>query len=566
MNKVWISSMTFNDGNIISFNKNDIIVIVGPNNAGKSVTLKEAIVLLRTNTANSKILSSITVEIEGTAEQLVETLTNNSQKYFQREDGNQVHYRGLGYDLSEYQAKNNWTAAANGLGGKLCDYFAISLSTEQRLVASNPPINYNITQEAPKHPIHILQRDDQIEKLFDNAFHLAFGKNLIVHRNAGSKVPLYVGDKPELQAGEDRMSIRYIRELEKLDLLDEQGDGLRSFVGVLLNAIVGNQTMLFIDEPEAFLHPPQARLLASMLAKKIPVEKQLFLATHSADFIKGLLDANVPNMKIIRIQREKNTNHVTTLDQTQIQNIWKDSLLRHSNILSGLFHSEVIICESDSDCRFFSAILDSLEQDSERKRSDALFIHVGGKHRIPVALRALKELNVPVKVVSDFDLLNNISPLKDIFELLEGEWETIETFWNTVKSGIEHKRPEFLTTELKVEIDSIIESNTDRIFQKSNIKEIQKALKKSSPWTEAKELGKTYIPSGNASELFERMQLILKSKGLYILEGGEIEGFVKSVGGHGPKWVNGVLEKNLKSDPELEPARQFLKNLLDIQN
>ncbi|MCR6639719.1 MAG: hypothetical protein NVV82_12240 [Sporocytophaga sp.] len=43
-----------------------------------------------------------------------------------------------------------------------------------------------------------------------------------------------------------------------------------------------------------------------------------------------------------------------------------------------------------------------------------------------------------------------------------------------------------------------------------------------------------------------------------ILEVGELESFVKSVGNHGPKWVNEVLAKDLTSDPELQQARDFV--------
>jgi predicted ATPase len=148
------------------------------------------------------------------------------------------------------------------------------------------------------------------------------------------------------------------------NLLHEQGDGMRSFVGVLLNVFVLNYSMLFIDEPEAFLHPPQARLLGKMLAKDLPKDRQLFLATHSESFLKGLLDANVLNLKIVRIQREGTINKVSVLNSSEINKIWEDSLLRHSNILDGLFHSKVVICESDSDSRFFSAVISALYDNS----------------------------------------------------------------------------------------------------------------------------------------------------------------------------------------------------------
>lgn len=50
--------------------------------------------------------------------------------------------------------------------------------------------------------------------------------------------------------------------------------------------------------------------------------------------------------------------------------------------------------------------------------------------------------------------------------------------------------------------------------------------------------------------------------GLFVVPVGELEGFARSVGGHGPKWVNSVLEKNLATDNELEDARAFLRKVL----
>ena len=437
------------------------------------------------------------------------------------------------------------------------------LTTEQRLLAANPPTSIKITSEAPTHPIHFLQKEDQLEEKFSGYFKQAFNSDLIIHRNAGNEVPLYVGTKPIPDEGEDRVSENYLRELEKLDLLHEQGDGMRSFVGVMLDTFISLHSILFIDEPEAFLHPPQARLLGKMFAKDLPNEKQLFLSTHSEDFIKGLLDSDISKLKIIRLQRDGSINKASVLNKDDINQIWSDSILRHSNILSGLFHSKVIICESDSDCRFFSALLSAQDDDSTVRKPDVMFVHCGGKHRIPIVIRALKKLNVPVSVVSDFDVLNNINPINTIVEDLGGNWSLLENDWKLVKTEIERKRPEFLTDELKKELALILDSVTERIFPDRKISEIKRALKKASAWNEAKELGKAYIPNGNASQAFDRIQQKFKELGFYILEVGELECFAKSIGGHGPKWVNEVLSKDLKTDPELETARNFIEELIN---
>lgn len=559
MTRVWINDITFSDGTIIPITKDEIVVFVGPNNAGKSASLKEAAKLLQTKNNNTKVVKNLTIQKEGTDLELISFIETFSQKEF---SSNPLPtYKGYKFNVYEQNAKSYWSNYQNGLS-ELVSVFVNTLTTEERLKAANPPKNIKLTSQAPQHPIHFLQKNDNLERQFSEYFRQAFGTDLIVHRNAGDEVPLYVGTKPTLNAGEDRVSQSYLSELEKLDLLHQQGDGMRSFVGVLLNVFISNHSILFIDEPEAFLHPPQARLLGKMLAKDFPSKRQLFLATHSENFLKGLLDANVANLKIIRIQRENAVNKVSVLNSSDINSIWNDSLLRHSNVLDGLFHSKVVICESDSDSRFFSAILSSQFDNTNSIAPDVLFINCGGKHRIPTAIKALKKLNVPIKVVADFDVLNDANPLKEIFEDLGGAWLDVEADWKLVKREIEQKRPEFLTEDVKKEIEEILTSTTERIFPKPKISQIQKALKKASAWTEAKEVGKAFIPSGDATQAFERIQLKFVEKGLLIPEVGELESFVKSIGNHGPKWVSEVLTKDLKNDKELGPARQFVTQII----
>ena len=559
MIKVWLSEIEFSDNSKVLINENDIVVIVGPNNAGKSATLKEAAKMLRQKNEKGKVVFDVTINKSGNKEELVEYVNEFSTKAFQ--GGAEPQLLGYKFNINQANLKNYWQNTDKGIS-ELSNIFANTLSTEKRLSAANPPQSIKLTTNAAQHPIHFLQKNDTLELQFSEYFKQAFGTDLIVHRNAGNEVPLYIGKKPKPKVGEDRVSEGYLRELEKLDLLHLQGDGMRSFVGVLLNAFISNHSILFIDEPEAFLHPPQARLLGKMLAKDLPSERQLFLATHSEDFLKGLLDSNAQNLKIIRIQRKNSINEVSVLNNSDINEIWSDSLLRHSNILSGLFHSKVVICESDSDCRFFSAILSSLYDDLGTIAPDILFIHCGGKHRVPTVIKALKKLNVPMSIVTDFDVLNNINPIKTIYENLGGNWNDVEKDWNLVKTEIERKRPEFLTEDLKDEIKGVFDSTSDRIFPKEKISEINRALKKASPWTEAKQVGKAYIPSGNATQAFERIQIKFKEKGFYILEVGELECFDKSIGNHGPKWVNEVLSKNLKTDLELESARQFVQEII----
>jgi hypothetical protein len=52
--------------------------------------------------------------------------------------------------------------------------------------------------------------------------------------------------------------------------------------------------------------------------------------------------------------------------------------------------------------------------------------------------------------------------------------------------------------------------------------------------------------------------------GLFVVECGEIERFLPTVSGHGPRWVAEALRRDLANDPELEAARGFVQSLVGI--
>ncbi len=71
MTRVWLSEIHFSDNTKIGLNENDIVVLVGPNNSGKSATLKEAATLLRAKNSNGKVLKDIKIEKIGDEEELI---------------------------------------------------------------------------------------------------------------------------------------------------------------------------------------------------------------------------------------------------------------------------------------------------------------------------------------------------------------------------------------------------------------------------------------------------------------------------------------------------------------
>lgn len=550
--EVYIKSITFNDSSVFDFDKKDIIVFTGANNAGKSQILREIIQNFESPSSPTKVITTnIDAEYNGTISEL-----RSEARYM----NGQYCIGGISIHSLDYM-EQLWNS--HNLSS-ISRYFINHLTTEQRLHSATSPSSYNPLEQNPSHPIQTLYADDEKESELSSYFHKAFNSHIIVNRGAGSVIPLHVGEKPTMQIGEDRVSRSYLERLGSLPQLQTQGDGMRSFTGILLDVFTSKHTITLIDEPEAFLHPPQARLLGKMLAKNKPNDRQLFISTHSEDFLKGLLDADSDNVKIIRINREGNTNNMNLLDNNNIKHLWKDSILRYSNILSGLFHQKVVVCESDTDCRFYQAMMDSLYDGEAEISPDVLFTHCGGKDRLKVVIKALKALNVKTIAIADIDVLNEKTKFKEITDSLGIDWSALETNWKIIDEYVKTQRPQLDTDDVKIEINKILDSVSINPFPKSDVEKIKKILKSSTAWSKIKEVGKSFF-NGGPYIAYSEINSICSSKGLYIVPVGELEYFYKPKSNmHGTQWVNEVLENiDLKIDLELQDAREFIKRIIE---
>ncbi|MGI8546411.1 MAG: ATP-dependent nuclease [Gemmatimonadaceae bacterium] len=550
--------MGFSDGTRISLGRDDVVVIVGPNNSGKSATLRAIRNFYRSGKLDPPVVTSLTGNASGRSDEVIERLDRVARRI---DHAGTIMYKLFDDVVGEAEIRSVWEKQKMVLG-PTSQLFCRLLNAETRLEAANPVENFDVANDLPRLPLHFLLRDDRLEPVISAAFREAFGSDLILYRGGGKQLSLYMGDRPCVTEQDDRSSYEYNRALMQLPQLHEQGDGMRSFTGILLYTESGAHSLVLIDEPEAFLHPPQARLLGRMLGANQRA-RQLFLATHSGDFLRGVLDSENPHIRVVRVDRVGGVNKTRELGEHAIREYWNDPLLRHSNILDGLFHEQVVICEADADNRFFAAILDALYESKivGPKRPDIMFAHCGGKDRLHVAVQALTQLGVRTAVIADFDILNDKNTLTRVITPLGLDWKEIERDWNIVHSAIQSKRPELNADDVKREIASALAAVEGDEFPEHARRQIQRAMRQASPWAIAKAIGKASLPSGDASSAYERLDATLRSSGLFVVGVGELESFAKTVPHHGPAWVNDVLTRDLAHDPELRAAREFVQEV-----
>ena len=550
----YITNIKFNNGEDVNLNKNDIIVFVGPNNAGKSQSLKDIFSLAEKK--NSGIVIS-DIDIFKNSSSVLKLLNKISVGRYQ---GHNFGFDVLNNTFWQINAENFYR---DNIFGALSKLFIANLDTAARLSICNPPNNIKRT-DAKQYPIHYAAFDSKYRKWLSNNFKKAFGIDIIPNTQFGSIIPLCIGTPVNLNEeyeDEQTRQEEYANILEKYDQVQNQGDGIKSFVGILLYLMLDYFCIYLIDEPESFLHPPQARIMGQIIGETLSNQQQAFISTHSEEIIKGLMDVCPERVKIVRITRQDTVNHFSVLDNKKFNEVWDDPLLKYSNIMSSLFHKSVVLCESDSDCKIYSIIDNHLKQKAGRY-SEALFIHCGGKHRMARIVRALRSLGIDVKLIPDIDVLNDENVFRGIVEAFDIEWSAVQRDYNVLANNLHSSKENINREEAKRHINDILDKSNENNLSKKEVEEIRKSISISSKWKTIKDVGFNGVPAGEASSAIKKMNNTLKEKGIYLVPVGELECFIKDVGGHASDWVNKVLEKYPDLDDEAySEIKKFIAEL-----
>jgi len=393
-------------------------------------------------------------------------------------------------------------------------------------------------------------------KKISELFRRAFGRDLMFDFRGGSRLPIHVGELPKFEGLVDRVSDVYVQVVRRNPLLDKQGDGMRSYAGILFEAIVADLDITLIDEPEAFLHPPQMRRLGETLSSE--VRGQLIVATHSSDILRGFLEGTRGNVRILRIRREGDKNIVSEASPSIIKELWEKPDLRYSNALEGIFHEQTIICEDDSDCRLINSVADHLASSSDEQWQDTAYVPTGGKHGIPRVAEVLRRIGVPVKAVFDIDFLSERTLVQSTVEALGGEWSEIEKLWTRIDAAVRGGNKPKSVPQIKTEIISLLNDSGDDKLPKGDIIE---ALKQGKAWSEVKRFGIRGIPKGEAQRDFSLLREKLENIGIYLIPVGEIENFCPDIGSHGPKYVTKLLSTVPLDDDRLVELRSFVSRV-----
>ena len=228
-----------------------------------------------------------------------------------------------------------------------------------------------------------------------------FGRGIWVDPTRGNILCFRLTDTPDLPSAEDRLRPDRVTQYR---VIDEEGDGLRSFVAISMALALSRRPVCLIDEPETCLHPPQAYALGRIIGRQATKHPSTTLvATHSSHVLRGVIQ-QTRDVQIVRLTRVSGRFRAHLVDSGLLRKATEKPLVRTEAIFDGLFADGVVLVESDGDRAVYQAVWEILTQEIQL---DLLFVPVNGKGAMADIAGFFKTLQIPVAVIPDLDLIRD---------------------------------------------------------------------------------------------------------------------------------------------------------------
>lgn len=502
------------EGEVI--NCTPLTVFVGPNNSGKSLLLSE----LRNFCVNPNrgphlnILDD--VYFEGVGEENLDRFIGNIQlKPIKGEViqegmlmvGNQhsVHHVNRQV-LREVMLNPNSNLAA--FGQWFLAHSSLLLDGQSRMNLVNP-LSSGDLQVRPTNSLQKLFVDDEKRAEIRRMVYEAFGFYYVIDPTGMQVLRIKFSERPPRdvreERGIDQEAVKFHSEAIGVEACS---DGVKAFTGILTEIMAGDPSLIFMDEPEAFLHPSLAYKLGVEMSSAATVnKKKIFVSTHSSSFIMGCIQSGVP-VNIVRLTYQKKVATARTLSSEEVLAMMRNPLLRSVGVIDSLFYESVVVTESDSDRSFYQEVnYRLLSVGDERGIPNCLFINAQNKQTISTILAPLRKLGVSAAGIVDVDALKEGGKV-----------------WSSMLAAVNYPP-----------------------LSRDACSQIRKKIKDAIDATgrDMKRDGGVNILTGAEKEAALNLLEELGSYGYFIIASGEVESWLKElkVGGHGTEWLIKMFEK-----------------------
>jgi hypothetical protein len=559
-----IKQLVLQDGDPIDLPAPGITAIVGGNNSGKSTLLRQIASTLSGGVASTpRLLTKVVPFKYGTVPDVVAWLQQHARLIESMPGFSSKFIRPGAQPADLVLIKRCWA----GDLGPLASHFVHRADVRERSTLTHGVGRRNAFDDPPTHPMHSLEWDAVRQKELSKISERAFGSALTIDRLSGQLL-FRVGIPSIPPPLIDKITPEYHTELASLPTLESQGDGMVFMLGALIPVVADAFPVILIDEPEAFLHPPQAHLMGQALARLSGERNaQVIVATHDRNFLRGLLSEDDAQVAILRLSRAGDRTEPRTLSVAGVRKISNDRILKHTNILEGLFHRLVVLAENERDCQFYQAALDELDSSEtlSLRSHDVMFLATNGKGNMAHIAEILKGTGVRVVATPDLDLLNDQAIVKKLVQAVGGGWdEKFAKLWRQATGQFQTTPRGQLNKDVLSAITSILSESPESVLDRKRRERVRQAMRAENPWKELKEKGVHAMTSdkGARDELLDNLDGV----GIVLVRVGELENFDRDASrADKDAWLRDALEREAhKGTDAVEHLRRIISPPTDF--
>lgn len=555
-----------------TFSPGDLTVLIGPNNGGKSRFLSD-IASVITDTAKPISMKKVSFKPRQDWVEVVNEIMGMAEI----DQNSNFILDSLGIDLDSAvhsrlhsSTRDNWIrmderhtpAREVEILRLLANRIITHLKAENRLRLANSTVNIQANLLGSQSVVHAAHgAPKHVRDWLSIKIKEAFGYELEVDDSNFARLQFCLNDGQPVPTDYEQRKAA----LKRLKRVDDQGDGIRAFVGLLAAVKTTDRPIVLIDEPEAFLHPPQAFLLGRAIAEMTGQGHQIFVATHSADILRGILSQSAA-IQVLRMARRSSVFTTRVLDAQMLRTIANDPVLSSSRIIDGLFYESVVIVESDGDVVLYRRIMNDLDASG-----GVYFINSYAKQNSQKLAAPFKAMEIPCAVIVDFDALRVRAELSAMAQGMGVSKKALTEHHAAFICEVEGSddalaRLSKVQGDLTVMLASIDTSATQAQAAQSLIdlrRTASKLRENASIWSDLKKQGISKL-SSVALDRFKKIDAILRRKGIFVVPVGEREAWFEDVPYSKNKsgWtIDALLYLGNNTLPPRAPLRIFIGSI-----
>lgn len=393
-----------------------ITVLVGPNNSGKSLLLRELEGLFWSgyHTDNCKIVADYSLSWPSVQEinDLIKPHESSPHENPQVSPGQKLlnfvvpNHGNLNVlvdenainRITEEQKNRDWMAQT------LLKHFLIRLDGKTRFSLTDD-IGITDLQKPPTTIIGKIFSEKSIRLRIRQLVYDGIQRYFVIDPTGIPSYRIRLSAREPRDDSEEQALDGRAREFHaSADHIKTLSDGIQAYVGILMAVCSGNFGTILIDEPEAFLHPPLVRKLGQQLAELTQDRNaNLFAATHSSDFLLGCANSGLP-ITLVRLSYRNNEATGRVFEPLVLKSLLQEPIMRSANIVSALFHEGVVVTEADGDRLFYGDIYQRIQR-QEVGLPATLFVNARGISSIKNLVRPIRLLGIPAAAFVDLDVV-----------------------------------------------------------------------------------------------------------------------------------------------------------------